>query len=130
MMVKTMKIDTRALNFTLLPEQIGFIERRLKSTLGSNGNRINFVEVYLTDIHSPDYASDYRCLLRVELESNTMIVSESIDSDLKLAIHRAADRAGWKIARCLGRQQRQTGALLPSPPRPSESRLRCGYLPL
>lgn len=125
-----MKIDMQALNFTLTPEQIGFIERRLNFALGSNANRINRVEVYLTDIHSPNDAGDYRCLLRVKLESNAMIASESIDSDFKLAIHRAADRAGWKIARCLGRQQRQAGALLPSPPQVAHSRLGNGCLPL
>lgn len=61
-----MKIDMQALNFTLTPEQIGFIERRLNFALGSNANRINRVEVYLTDIHSPNDAGDYRCLLRVK----------------------------------------------------------------
>jgi ribosome-associated translation inhibitor RaiA len=123
-----MNIETQALNFTLPPEQINYVERRLKSTLGANSRQINRIEIWLSDIHATDCNKDYRCLVQVELEGQTMIIGEGIDSDLYTAIHRATDQAGWKVPRVLGRQHRRDCMLLPSPRKLIENRLRNQYM--
>ena len=122
-----MKIEIRALNFSVAPEQISFIERRVTLALRSHSDRISLVEVWLSDIRAADYASGKRCLLQVELEERTIVISESIDPDLNVAIHHAADQASRKVPRCLGRRARLIDAQALGPGNLTESRLRSEY---
>lgn len=123
-----MQIEIQALYFSIAPEQIRFVERRVNFALGSHADRISRVEVWLSDILAADYDSDKRCRLQVELEERTIVISESIDSDLNVAIHRAADQASWKVPRCLRRQARPANVGLSSPGKLTETRLRSEYM--
>ena len=118
-----MKIEIQSLNFALAPAQMRYIERRVSFALAANTEQIERVELWLSEISLTEGNVFNRCLIQVQLKSKTMVVSENIDADLRVAIHRAADQASWKVPRALGLQQRYAGTSLKIP-RPSiESRL-------
>jgi hypothetical protein len=54
-----------------------------------------------------------RCLIHVALKGNSTVVIDSTDLDLRVAIHRAADQASWKVSRSVGRQKRAFDQFLP-----------------
>lgn len=123
-----MKVEIQSLNFSLIPAQSRYVERRLDLALGACSDHIERVEVWLSEVHVAGSNVLKRCLIQVELKRKTIVVSESIDSDPRVAIHRAADQASWKIPRCLGRQEREASLRLSSTQRLVENRLRSEYM--
>lgn len=123
-----MNIEIQALNFSLSPQQVKFVERRMHVALDSSRDRIRRVDVWLSELPADVHDHDKRCLVHVELEGQTIIASESIDSDLDNTVHRAADQAGWRVPRCLGRQDRKATMSLPTPGTLTEKRLRSEYM--
>lgn len=102
-----MKIEIQALNFSLKLTERQFVERRLAFALGSNEQHIQNVEVWLSQVGTSGDDDCKRCLTQVTLADGALVMVENTEPDLYVAIHRAADRAGWKVARCLGRKKLQ-----------------------
>ena len=102
-------INIRALNFKLSLAHYEYIERRLSYALSVHVDQIAAVEVWLSV--AIQVAADYerRCLVQITLDDAQKIVIESADTDLNVAIHRAADQASWTIARHLGRRKIRSG---------------------
>ena len=102
-------INIRALNFKLSLAHYEYIERRLSYALSVHVDQIAAVEVWLSQANH--VAADYerRCLVQITLDDTQQIVIESADTDLNVAIHRAADQASWTIARHLGRRKIRSG---------------------
>jgi putative sigma-54 modulation protein len=102
--MQVMEINLTALNFQLSLDQHEYVERRLTYALESNASLIGAVEVWLSELNDPNAQRNQRCLVQVTLKGGALIVVDTTEADLYVAIHRAADRAGWKVARCLSRR--------------------------
>ena len=84
-----------------------FIRRRLEYALSANRAEIDRVDVWIVGIERADGGRLKFCKVDVILSNGKMVSSDNSEIDLHLAIHRAADRAGWEVARSLGRQHRE-----------------------
>ncbi len=102
-----MKIDIQALNFHLTLVERQYVERRMAFALGNNEQSIQNAEVWLSKMSTAGGNECYRCLTQLTLSDGALVIVENTEPDLYVATHRAADRAGWKIARCLGRKKLQ-----------------------
>ena len=123
-----MKIEIQSLNFSLAPAQSRYIEGRLGFALDADSEHIERVELWLSEIHIAEGNVHKRCLIQLELKGRTMVVSESIDPDLRVAIHRAVDQASWKVPRCLERQKKEASMGMAAPQPLAESRLRSEHM--
>jgi ribosome-associated translation inhibitor RaiA len=94
-----MNIEIQSLSFSLTPAQSRYVGRRIDFTLAANVDNIERVEVWLSETSIAEGNVLKRCLIQVELKGTAMVVIESIDSDLRVAIHRAADQASEKLSR-------------------------------
>ena len=102
--MQVMEIKLTALNFPLSLDQHEYVERRLTYALESNASHIAAVEVWLSELNEQNALRNQRFLIQVTLKDGTLIVIDTTEADLYVAIHHAADRASWKVARCLSRR--------------------------
>ena len=87
-------------------DQSEFIRRRLEYELSAKQTEIDRVDVWILGIERTDGGRLKFCKVNVKLADGKMINSDSTEEDFQIAIHRAADRVGWEVARSLGRQHR------------------------
>ena len=100
-----MDIKLRALNFALTLAQHEYVERRLSYALDTHSEVISAAQVWLSELNEADAVRNQRCLIQLTLDDGTQVVIDSVEAALYVAIHRAADRASWEIARCIGRSK-------------------------
>ncbi|HHJ19638.1 MAG TPA: HPF/RaiA family ribosome-associated protein [Gammaproteobacteria bacterium] len=100
-----MKIDIQARQFTLTEALRNHTERRLHFALTCCDSHIQRVVIRLSDINGPRGGEDKRCHLQVVLSGLPDVVVDDVESDLYVAIDRAADRAGRTVVRKIERQQ-------------------------
>ena len=108
-----MRIDIQSQGFTLTPALRAHAERRLRFALGATRPEVLRVVVRLSDDNGPRGGEAMRCRVRVAVAGVPDIVIEDAESDLYVAIDRAADRAGRTLVRRLSRrseQRRDSGA--------------------
>lgn len=98
-----MRIDIQARGFALSPALREHAERRLRFALGAAVARVTTLAVRLTDENGPRSGIDKRCTVRALLPGASPVVIEEVDSDLYVAIDRAADRVGRTVLRRLAR---------------------------
>lgn len=106
--MQVMDIEIRALNFALTLAQHEYVERRLTYALDTHSEVISAAQVWLSELNESDAERNQRCLIQLTLEDGAQVVIDSVEADLYVAIHRAADRASWKVARCVGRSKIRT----------------------
>jgi putative sigma-54 modulation protein len=103
--MQVMDIKLRALNFALTLAQHEYVERRLSYALDTHSEVISDAQVWLSELNEADTVRNQGCLIQLTLDDGTQVVIDSVEADLYVAIHRAADRASWKVGRCLGRSK-------------------------
>jgi ribosomal subunit interface protein len=108
-----MQIDIQAYDFTLTDAIRYHARRRLRFALSRHDRHVRRVVVRLSDTNGPRGGVDKRCRLQLLLLGLPDVVIEDTETDLYLAIDRAADRAGRTLNRRLDRQRdrRRAGAL-------------------
>lgn len=99
-----MKIETRAKGINLDPALRSRVERRVEYALGSLAAVVRRVEVLLADDNGPRGGNDQRCRIRIHLDGLPPVLVTDVQSDMGVAIDRAAGRAGRTLARLLGRR--------------------------
>jgi ribosomal subunit interface protein len=100
---KTMQIEIQARNFSLTEALRGHIQRRLGFALSTRYEHIKRILVRLSDINGPRGGNDKCCLIQVVLPGQADVVIEDTESNLYVAIDRAADRVSRTVSRRLGR---------------------------
>lgn len=100
-----MHIDIQARNFTLTDALHSYIERRLGFVLSSRDEHIQRVLVRVSDINGPRGGADKCCQIQVILSHVPNVIIKDTETDLYVAIDRAADRAGRTVGRRLARQR-------------------------
>jgi len=100
-----MEIDIQARNFSATRAMRAYIERRVDFALGTCYRHVMRILVRLSDINGPRGGNDKRCHLEVILPGQAPVVVEDTETDLYVAINRAAARAGRTVMRRLGRRR-------------------------
>jgi ribosomal subunit interface protein len=103
MLEYTMQIEIQARNFSLTEALRVHIQRRLGFALSTRYEHIKRILVRLSDINGPRGGNDKCCLIQVVLPGQADVVIEDTESDLYVAIDRAADRVSRTVTRRLGR---------------------------
>lgn len=83
-----------------------YTEKRLAYALSHAQQRIQRVQVRLIDVNGPRGGVDKRCQIDVRLKGLPSVVIEDTESDLYLAIDRAAERVARMLARRLDKHRR------------------------
>ena len=100
-----MQIEIQARDFSLTQALRGYVERRLRFALSARYDQIGRIQVRLSDINGPRGGSDKCCHVNVTLPGHPAVVIEDTESNMYVAIDRAADRASRTVARRLARQR-------------------------
>jgi ribosomal subunit interface protein len=114
-----MQIDIQARHFDLTRALRVHVKRRLDFALGNRYSHIQRILVRLSDINGPRGGEDKHCRIQVVLPNLEDVVIEDTETNLYLAISRAADRAGRTVARKLARVKHRYQRLLPASPMPT-----------
>ena len=94
-----MTIGIQCRGFSLTSAIAGRVRKRLDFLLGRRFNRLRRVDVTLSDLNGPRGGVDKRCLVKVSIDGLRPVVIEDIQSDLYMAIDRAAGRASRTVLR-------------------------------
>lgn len=100
-----MRIDIQASGFDLTEGLRQHTARRLQFALGWASHNVRTVSVRLSDINGPRGGNDKRCRIKIPLHGGQDVVIEDTESDLYVAIDRAADRTERAVARRLERSR-------------------------
>lgn len=102
-----MHIDIQTSDMVLTEGLAAHVEQRLLFALGRFQAHVARVAVHLSHVNGPAGVDDGHCHLQVRLHGLPDIVAEDTETDLYVAVDRAAERAG----RTLGRQLRRAGGI-------------------
>jgi ribosomal subunit interface protein len=86
------------------------IERRIHFALSRFDHRIRKVEVKVEDVSGPRRGKDKRCSVAVRIAPGRRVAIDDLDSDILVAVDRAADRIGRAVAREVERQKHHATA--------------------
>ena len=100
-----MQIEIQARNFSITRAMRTHVERRVGFALSTCRRHVNRVLVRLSDVNGPRGGNDKRCHLVVTLPGHEL-VAQKTETDLYVAINRAASRAGRSVLRHLRRSRR------------------------
>lgn len=100
-----MRIDIQASHFSVTDALRNYTERRLRFALTFCNAHIQRIVVRLSDINGPRGGPDKCCHLQVMLIGYHDVVVDDVESDLYVAIDRAANRAGRTVRRRLTRRR-------------------------
>lgn len=95
-----MHLDIQTRGFTLTDALRLHCERRLRFALGAAGGRLRSVGVRLSDVNGPRGGVDKRCILRATATGIPPLVIEQDETDIYVAV----DRAAYRLARSLTRK--------------------------
>ena len=98
-----MRIDIQSRGFDLTEGLREHTERRLQFALNWASHDVRTVSVRLFDINGPRGGNDKRCRIQIPLSGGRDVVIEDTESDLYVAIDRAADRTERALGRRLER---------------------------
>lgn len=94
-----MKIGIQCRGFSITGAIAGHVQKRLNFLLGHGIRRVRRVDVTLSDLNGPRGGVDKRCLVKVSIVGLRPVIIEDIQSDLYVAIDRAAGRASRTVLR-------------------------------
>jgi putative sigma-54 modulation protein len=123
-----MRIDIQARGFELTQGLREHAERRLQFALGWADKGMRSVSVRLSDVNGPRGGNDKRCQIKIPLVGGADVVIEDAETDLYVAIDRAAERTERTLARRRGRRNEHRGTRL-SPGDASTLELASGMSP-
>lgn len=113
-----MKINMQARSFSLSKALRAHVQRRLSFALQKKADQIQHIMVRLSDINGPKGGIDKRCQIQIVLPHLNDVVVEDKESDIYVAIDRAANRAARVVRRRLSRRRQLNRSM-----RPGESQL-------
>jgi len=100
-----MQIQIQSRNFPLTQALRSHVTRRLNFALSSRYEHIQRILVRLSDINGPRGGNDKCCHIQVVIPRLPDVVIEDTETDLYVAIDRAADRTSRTVSRRLARQR-------------------------
>lgn len=110
-----MQVDIQARGFTLTDALRQHCERRLRFALGPTSSRLRSTSVRLSDINGPRGGVDMRCVIHASAQGASPVVISHVESDIYVAIDRAADRLARTLTRRVQRNLRVRRDMAPVP---------------
>ena len=98
-----MQVEIQARGLKLTEGLRTHAERRVRFAFASTSDRVRTVVVRLADENGPRGGVDKRCTIRANVPGAQPTVIEHQETDLYVAIDRAADRAGRAVSRLLAK---------------------------
>lgn len=98
-----MKIDIQARGFSLTGALSREIQKRVTFPLSKRHDQINGITVRLGDINGPRGGQDKYCCIKVEMHGQKDVYVENVESDMYVAISRAAERVSRTVTRRIER---------------------------
>ncbi len=98
-----MRIDIQASDIVLNEALIAHVEQRLLFALSRFQARVVQITVHLSAINGATGAEDKHCHLQIRLHGLPSLVTDDTETDLYVAVNRAAERAGRTLRRTLRR---------------------------
>ena len=96
-----MQITIQSRSFKLTDALRNHVQTRLGFTFSRASNRVQFIQVRLSDLNGPRGGIDKRCSVKVSMGGLPDVVVEDVQTDMYLAIDRAASRAARTVMRRL-----------------------------
>jgi ribosomal subunit interface protein len=106
-----MHLDIQTSGFSLTDSIRDYTKLRMQFALHRNDKYITRVQVRLADINGPRGGIDKRCQIDLSLAGQNDILIEDIETNLYVAIDRAADRCARTLARKLNRAREHSRGL-------------------
>ncbi len=100
-----MKLQIITQGFDLSDGLSAHVERRLAFALSHAEDDVSRVTVRLSDLNGPRGGIDKCCAIELRLKNAAPLVVKDVQSDLYVAIDRAAERIGRAFLRRLARRQ-------------------------
>lgn len=98
-----MNIEIQARQFMLSEALSDHVQRRIGFALSKRYQHIKRIIVRLSDINGPRGGNDKRCHIQISMPHQADVVVEDVQSDLYMAVDRAADRAGRTVTKRLSK---------------------------
>jgi putative sigma-54 modulation protein len=100
---ENMNIDIQARGFELTEGLREHTMRRLHYAVDWASDEVRTIHVRFSDINGPRGGNDKRCLIHIPIPGKPDVVVQDVESDLYVAIDKAADRMERVLARKLAR---------------------------
>lgn len=100
-----MNLQIRTQDFTLTDGLRQHVAARLACALNHGRDVVTRIVVRLSDVNGPRGGEDKCCGIEVRLKGAPALIVEDTQSDLYVAIDRAAERMGRRLARYLTRRR-------------------------
>ncbi len=100
-----MILQIHAQDFALTDGLRERISRRLAFALNHGRDSVSRIVVRLSDVNGPRGGHDKRCGIEIRLKGSAAVAIEDTETDLYVAIDRAAERAGRTLDRRLSRRR-------------------------
>lgn len=110
-----MQIQIHSDDFELTDGLRDHIVKRLAYSLNHGRDSVSRIVVRLSDVNGPRGGIDKRCAIEVRLKGATAITIDDTQTDLYVAIDRAAERTGRNLDRRISRRHRISAAGNTSP---------------
>jgi putative sigma-54 modulation protein len=94
-----MQLDIQARGFSLTEGLRTHCERRLRFALGAASSRLRSVAIRLSDVNGPRGGVDKRCAIRAIVPGAPPVVIAQYETNIYVAIDRAAERIARSLAR-------------------------------
>ena len=103
-----MKTDVSYVALPATDSLSNFARRRVEAAFSVHEEKIDSVHICLSAVTEARSGNDKSCRVQVNLEDGRKVALEILESDSRVAIHRAVDRASWVTGRQLQRGMRQS----------------------
>jgi ribosome-associated translation inhibitor RaiA len=100
-----MELSIRTHGFDLSDPLKSYTERRLRSSLGGFGTRLEGVEVRLGDVNGPRGGIDKRCAIKVIVRRSGVVFARAAGDDVYSTVDHAAARIRSAVSRTLSRRR-------------------------
>ena len=100
-----MRVEIRARRGRLTRSLEEQLERRLWFALAKFGGRIRRISAFLEDINGPRGGEDQHCRIEVSMVPSGTIMAEATDTEVPLAVGRAAERVARRVRDALERER-------------------------
>ena len=100
-----MRIDVTLRGEEANPPLATHVKRRLHFALDRFAHRVHEAEVRLADANGPRGGIDKRCRILLRVQGLSPILVTAIDLDYRVAVDRAADKAGRVLATRVARSR-------------------------
>jgi putative sigma-54 modulation protein len=104
-----MELEIRGQNLHVSDRLHEQVERQMSFALGQFESWISGTTVQLEDVNGPKGGIDKQCRVLVNIKGGKTLKIEDVDTDITIAVNRAADRVGQVVSREVDKRREKKG---------------------